>query len=196
MNLSRWCLFPVCLILMGCEGNHEPISTDLPIYHDQGKLPLNVAIIRHQALPQDPPSLKMPLFITVPQALKDWANLRLNTSAPDGIALILLRHYELREITTVPQGTFLTNWMDYEKERLESEIEIEIEFYDGKNNHTDSITTHVSHSRGFEAELTPRERQAAWRKEIQELMEALDLDLRERLKPHLNPKALKKGSKS
>lgn len=194
-NLSKYLSLCVGLALMGCEGDHQPLSTDLPVYHGLGQMPLNVAMIRHQQLPQDPPSLKMPLFVTVEKALQDWEAQRLVPSAPDGIAVIILRRYDLREIPIIPQGSFLTRWTEYERERLESSLEVEIEFYDAKNIHTDSILSQVSHSRGFEAELTPRERQAAWRKEITELMEALDLDLRERLKPYLNPKALKKANK-
>jgi hypothetical protein len=173
------------LLLVGCEGSHQPLSTDLPIYQTAGKLKLAVAMINHQALPQEPPSLRAPLILTPPQAVQDWANQRLEPAAQDGVAVIILKNYDLREIPATSQSTFLTSWMDTDKERIEGTLEITIEFYDGKGKVIGRESSKVTHGRNFEYDLTPRELEGAWRKEIMLLLDLLDLDLTPRLKPYL-----------
>lgn len=173
------------LLLASCEGNHQPLPTDLPIYQTAGKLRLSVSMVKHQALPQDPPVLSAPFLLTPQQAVQDWANQRFQTAAQDGIAVIILNNYNVKDTPLTSEGSIFTRWMDTDKERVEVSLDITMEFYDAKGNVIGRESSKVSHGRNFEYQLTPRELQAACRREMMLALDLLDLDLTPRLKPYL-----------
>lgn len=174
------------LILTACqEGKHQLITTDLPTYQKLGKMSLNVAMVRHQQLPQDPLNLKEPLSWPPSQALKDWATQRIKPDASEGVAVIILRNYNFQDTPIIPEGNFFSRWTTFDKERLDASMNVAIEIYDGKNNRIGEVGTTVSHSSSFEYELTPADRQGAWRKEMMELLEQLDFQMRTLLDPYL-----------
>jgi len=193
-NAYKFLLGISTLLLIGCEGSHQPLPTDLPIYQTAGKLRLAVSMIKHQALPQDPPTLSAPLVLTPQQAIQDWTNQRFETAAPEGIAVIILNRYEIKDIPLTSEGSIFTRWMNTDKERVEASLDITIEFYNTKGNVIGRESSKVSHGRNFEYQLTPRELQAACRREIVLALDLLDMDLTPRLKPYL-AKDKKKGEK-
>lgn len=180
--------FKIGLLVLagGCESPqdyHEPISTPLPYYHGQKRKSLNIAYIRHTTLPQDTGKSSVKINYTPEQALEEWAHQRFKPDGSEGTLNIILRKKEFKE-SPPPQGSMLTRWTETDKVQLHSLIQIDLEFFDGNNELTDTFSAEASRQIGYEYTLSATELQAAWRKEVRELIDTLDEQLSPLIKPY------------
>jgi hypothetical protein len=175
LSRRRLCLLMPAALLAACRERPPPDVPDLTFRH---LAPIRFDVLTLEVVDSYRPPARRPnvehLFPLPPAlAAERWAKDRLRAAGPSGLA-----RFEILQggVVEVPRG---------ESDRYDAVLEVRLRLSSGDGKRTGEIAARAARSRTVDRDATLRERELAWSRITEGLMEDLNAELERQIARHL-----------